>query len=410
MPVKVHNTSDIVQAYSLEPLGTLARFATVAPPVLRLYPGTSGDAEVTLVIPRTGEVTAGDYPFGIKVTPTEAPGESVTQETTIQVLPYLDTTAELIPRTSRGRNGAIHDLAVDNRGNVPVKFVVSGADGAQALRFDVKPQSFDVGPGEARFVEVGVKPVQKFWRGPARTHSFVVSVTPEEGAEVTLDGTHLQEPRIPKWFWKALLALLLLLLLLLLLWYLLLRPAIESAAQDAVGEDVAAAEEAAADAVDKADQAGEAAVAAQDSAGSAADSAEKAADSAGTAASTPKVVTVASSERLSVEAAEGATTADSFGLADGESMTITDVVFENPQGDFGTVELRIGGETALRLGLENFRSLDYHFVTPLSVQSGQAVALRVSCRTAGAPVGVRPAPDNCDVSAFVGGPVNRPTA
>jgi hypothetical protein len=409
VPVQVHNTSDIVQAYAVEPLGTLARYATAEPPVLRLYPGTSGEVQVTLVIPRSGEVPAGQYPFGVKVTPTETPSESVTQETTIEVLPFLDTTAELIPRTSRGRNGAIHDMAVDNRGNVPVRFVVSGADAGQALKFDVKPQSFEIGPGEARFAEVGVKPVQRFWRGPDRTHQFQVTVSPEDGAEVVLDGTHLQSARIPKWFWKLLLWLLLLLLLLLALWLLLLRPAIESAAENAVDEEVAAAQDAADEALEKADQADEAATAAQGAAGSAAESAEKAAEAAGTDAPKGKFVTVTTSERLETRLSEGATGADSFGLAEDETMTITDVVFENTQGDFGTAELRIDGSIALRVALENFRSLDYHFVTPLTVDSGGTVALRVTCRNPGRPLGVSPAPTSCLTSALISGKETRPS-
>lgn len=408
VPVQVHNTSDIVQAYTVEPLGDLAGFATVDPPVLRLYPGTAGTATVTLIIPRSSQVPAGDYPFGVRIIPTESPEESVTQETTIQVAPYADTGAELIPRTSRGRRGAIHDLAVDNRGNRAMTFIVAGSDPNQGLSLEPRPPSFEVGPGEAKFASIRVKPVQGFWRGPARTHPFQVTITPESGTPVVLDGTHLQESRIPKWFWKALGALLALLLLLLALWFLLLRPTIESAAQDAVAEDVAAVEEAAGTADTAAQDAGQAAVAAQEAAGSAAEDAGKAAEAAGTAADAPKFVTIPTSERLEVKADEGATGTDSFTMAKTTSLSITDVVFENPQGDFGTLEFSVGGRTALRLALENFRSIDYHFVTPISAAAGDAVEIRVSCRNAGQPQGVKPPPNSCLASAFIGGKVSKP--
>ena len=103
--VQVHNTGDIVQAYDLEALGQLAPHVHIDPPVLRLYPGTAGTANVTVVLPRSSEVPAGEYPFGVKVTPTETPAEAVTQENVLTVLPFRDTTAELIPRTTRGRGG-----------------------------------------------------------------------------------------------------------------------------------------------------------------------------------------------------------------------------------------------------------------------------------------------------------------
>jgi hypothetical protein len=403
IPVQVHNTSDIVQAYDLEPLGQLAPYIQIEPPILRLYPGTAGTANATVVIPRSADVHAGEYPFGIKVTPTEAPNEAVTQEGMLTVLVFRDTTAELIPRTTRGRRGAIHDLAVDNRGNSPMRFVVSAEDAAQALRFEPRPQDFEVGPGEARFAAVSVKPVQTFWRGPARTHQFLVTVTPEDGAPTVLDGTHVQEARIPKWFWKALLALLALLLLLLALWYLLLRPTIESAAEDAVQEEVVAAMEAA----DTADQA---AGAAQQAAGSAEQSAAKAAEVAGEAAPTPSVVTVASSRRLEASVPKGQTRSYFFDLPAKATMAVTDVVFENPQGDSGTISVAVDGQTKLRLALENFRSIDYHFVTPIEVPRGAAVTMTVSCTEPGQPAGASSPAATCADAVFVGGDITRPAS
>jgi hypothetical protein len=410
IPVQVHNTSDIVQAYDLEPLGQLAAYIQIEPPILRLYPGTAGTASAVVVIPRSADVHAGEYPFGIKVTPTEAPNEAVTQEGMLTVLVFRDTTAELIPRTTRGRRGAIHDLAVDNRGNSPMRFVVSAEDAAQALRFEPRPQDFEVGPGEARFAAVSVKPVQTFWRGPARTHQFLVTVTPEDGAPTVLDGTHVQEARIPKWFWKALLALLALLLLLLALWYLLLRPTIESAAEDAVQEGVVAAMEAADTADQAADTADQAAGAAQQAAGSAEQSAAKAAEVVGEAAPTPSVVTVASSRRLEATVPRGQSRSYFFDLPAKATMAITDVVFENPQGDSGTISVAVDGQTKLRLALENFRSIDYHFVTPIEVPRGAAVTMTVSCTEPGQPAGASSPAANCADAVFVGGDITRPAS
>lgn len=400
VPLTVRNTGDIVQAYDIEVLGVPQRFATVEPPTLSLYPGTSGTATIALVVPRSADVPAGDYPLGVKVTPTGTPDEPVIQETSVRVLPFLETTAELIPRTTRGRRGAVHDLAIDNRGNVPIRCVIAGEDANQALRFDPRPQVVEIAPGEARFAAVGVKPVQRFWRGPARTHPFAVSVSPDDAPPVLLDGTHLQEPRLPKWFFKALAALLALLLVLAALWLLLLRPTIESAAKDAVAEDVAAAQDAAEEAAGAAVDAGQAANGAEQ----AATSAGKSAEEASTIVGGDEVGRVApQSTRLSVRVAEGSTGTDTFTVPEDGTYGVTDVVFENPQGDSGTLDLLVDGDEFLTLALENFRSLDYHFVTPIRARSGQDITLRVTCRAVGEPPGVDPAPNRCLISSYVGG-------
>ncbi len=402
LTVSVRNTGDLVMAYTLEALGALAGHARVEPATLNLYPGTEGSATVTVMVPRGAEVGSGDFPIAVKVTPTEFPAESVTQESTVTVLPYQETTAELIPRTSRGRRGAVHDLAIDNRGNTTINALVKGQDGSNALSFEARPQALEIPPGEAKFASVAVKPQQGFWRGPNRTHPFQVVVTPEEGEPVTLDATHLQEPRVPKWFWKALAALLALLLLLAALWFLLFKPIIASAAKDAVAPEVAKAQDAATDAGKAAESAGGAAGAADQAASSAEDSAKDAADSAGNPA--PKVTTNPRTERLNLTTAKGATgTSDPFSVGSGAKMQITDVVFENQQGDFGVLTLQVNGDPVLQLALENFRSLDYHWVTPIVVDEDSNVTMSVQCRQPGTLAGETDPQSRCLQSVYLGG-------
>jgi len=57
-------------------------------------------------------------------------------------------------------------------------------------------------------------------------------------------------------------------------------------------------------------------------------------------------------------------------------LFITDLVFSNPT-DSATGEIRLerADQTLLALRLENFRDLDFHFVTPIVVADGQSIAL-----------------------------------
>ena len=65
------------------------------------------------------------------------------------------------------------------------------------------------------------------------------------------------------------------------------------------------------------------------------------------------------------------------------TLSITDLVFSNATGAAGELTLQrttpAGTTSLLVLRLENFRDLDFHFVTPISVRQGETLALIASC-------------------------------
>ena len=77
---------------------------------------------------------------------------------------------------------------------------------------------------------------------------------------------------------------------------------------------------------------------------------------------------------------------DAITPSKGRTLNITDLVFSNPDGTTGTLRLRRSGEDLMVLRLENFRDLDFHFVTPIVVGPGQQLQLRCesgACENAG---------------------------
>lgn len=390
VPLHIRNNGDIVEAYDLSVVGEPGSWATVEPAQVTLYPGTTTSATVTFRPPRSARAVAGSHEFGVMVRPTERPEESVVPEGVVEVLPYFETTAELVPRTSQGRKGR-HQVAIDNRGNVPVNvFIEAGSDG-ERLTFKQGDQGLTIAPGEARFTSITAKARKRIWRGQPVTHPFVVDVRPENGSPVVLEGTYVQTPMIPKWLIWLLLALIALILLLAAIWFWLLKPTIESQAREA-------AEEAAAEAAESAERAEQGAQAAQGAAGAAQQAANEAEDVAGQP-KPARTLVLNESHRLSVQTASSGGDAQPFG-AD-TTFEVTDVVLSNPQGDLGRVQLLVDGEIQLDVALENFRDLDFHWVTP--IVAADSVALDVTCRTPGAPIDVAPAPTECDISALVGG-------
>ncbi len=262
VPLTVKNTSDVVEDYTIDIVGVPAAWTTVEPSQFTLYPGTAQVATVDIHPPRSSDVLAGALRFGVHVVPSGHPDQAVVPEAVVEVLPYLETTAELVPRTSHGRLGAKHQVAIDNRGNAPVTVLLIPAVDSAALTVSARPESLTVDPGTASFVDVRVKTTDRLWRGNPRTLPFALIVAPQGSTEVRLEAGHVQDPIFPPWLGKLLLILLALILPLLALWFLVLRPTIESAAQEAVAApvksaaaDAAAAKQAANDAEESKKQA-----------------------------------------------------------------------------------------------------------------------------------------------------------
>ena len=366
--VTVRNAGRIVDEFTFEILGEPAAWATVEPPNLRLLPDTEGQARITFRPPRSHEAAAGAVPFGVKVNSREDPEGSTVEEGTLSVGAFRDLTAELLPRTSRGRRGARHELAVDNRGNHRVNTEVVAYDDDEQLEFDVDDPGLVAEPGTAVFTTVRAKPRKSYWRGANKTHPFHVQLQVAEEPVASVDGTMLQQPLLPSWTGKALLALLGLLLALLLLWFLVFKPTIESAAQEAVEEPLAvqgAAVDQLADSVnDINEQLGNEPV-------------ELPTEVESPAAATeefPRNV------RLTAAAGAGSSDTDTFELGPNETYELADIVLQNPSGNVGRLQVLRGSDVLFVVALENFRDLDYHFVSPIVFGPGQTLVLEVQCR------------------------------
>ena len=72
-------------------------------------------------------------------------------------------------------------------------------------------------------------------------------------------------------------------------------------------------------------------------------------------------------------------------MAAGQTLHITDLIFGNPEGASGSLDLVRNGTILLDLRLDNFRDLDYHFVTPIQVEAGETLQLNASCAPGCAP-------------------------
>lgn len=367
--IKIRNNGTVVDQFSIAVLGDAGAWSTAEPPVVSLFPGAEGTARITFRPPRTSSVPAGPMPFGIRVASQEDPAGSVVEEGVLQIGPFADTSAELAPRTSRGRTGATHDLAVDNRGNVPLNATITGLDPDRVIAFDIRPPSVLADPGNAAFAKVRVKPRKRFWRGQPKTRSFQLQLDSQGQPPVLVGGSMLQESILPSWLIKALLLALAALIALVLIWFLFLRPVIQSTAQE------------------RTDQALQQAGIPIPSAGQGGNPGGQKTPAPAAPTPTPKAGTTnPPAQPTPTPAALGAQTprdgrldanGDGVGPTPGKTLYVTDLVFSNPDGSTGALTLRRNNQDLLDMQLENFRDLDYHFVSPIVIGKGQQ--LRLAC-------------------------------
>jgi hypothetical protein len=406
--LRVRNTGSVVDQFTFEPIGDGAEWITVAPAELSLFPAAEETVVVSIDAPRAPTTRQGTMPFAVRVVSREDAAGSVVEEGLLHIEAFDDRRIELLPTLSSSSRQGRHELAVDNLGNAPIRPAFVALDPEDQLRFEIDPSTLAVEPGTAAFTTVKVRPKERFWRGQPKRLPFQI-VAAEDGHEpVTADGALLQQPRLPRWFWKAVLAFLALLILLFILWKTLLEPSIESTARDSaeevVEEEVAAIDE-------RLDAAGipEAGDAGGGGGGGAATTTVPVPETtiAGPATTTTTgtesptttsivtATTIAGSGtelsplgkpidfRLAVKALPSATTSGSFTVPGDQVLSITDIVLQNPTGATGDLRVQRDGTTLFETQLANFRDLDFHFVSPYQFAPGSTVDLEIICTEPG---------------------------
>jgi hypothetical protein len=435
LDLQIKNTGTIVDEFTIEILGPTKPWVTIEPPTISLFPEASGTVHIGFRPPRQPTTAAGITPFGVMVHSSEDPGHSAVEEGALHIAPYLEPSAELIPRTSRGSRGGHHEVAIDNRGNVAFDADLIGQDPDRLVGFEFEPPTVSIDPGTAGFAKVKVKPAQTFWRGPSKSRAFQLEVKPhaETQAPLLVAGTMLQEAILPPWFLRAVLTALALLVAAILLWLFVLQPQIKSSAEQVLTDFgfspiptglVAASPSVAASAgvsaapspspppsAEASPSAGASKSAVPSATGSTSGSATPAPPT-GPSNPTPVPTVVPTPSRAvtrtpaptvtpiiitpppataapskAIQQFPVAVRLDSksgqFQAPTNAQVFVTDLVFSNPSGDSGTIVLQVNGKTILSERLDNFRDLDFHFVTPIVVNPGQVMRVVPSCSGTG---------------------------
>lgn len=235
-------------------------------------------------------------------------------------------------------------------------------------------------------------------KGADRPLPFQALVQAEACAPATVNGVMLEEQVLPGWLLPAIATVGVIAAAAVALWFTVLKPQVHSIASAAASSAAAPMASAASSANNAAQSAESQASAIASKAGVTTGGSGSPSPSPGQSGSptpNPKkskkpgtVSTVAApvpvSHLLSVSAPPSTTfVTETFPIPKGKTLTVSDIVFENPAGDNGLMQVRMGTTPIFVFGLANFRSFEYPFAQPLVFTHAAPLVLAVQCGNQG---------------------------
>lgn len=367
----LRNDADAEEVLKLKALGELADFTVLQSETIYLDAGES--FEVPVIVDISASMLSGPHTSGIEVS--SGTGAKLTAEATIAVEESVAYTVALLPvRSSSGGSGK-HQVVVDNTGNTPMMVEITAQPLDDLVAIELAAPLVNVDPGKSAKVEMKVHPRTQFWSGETQEHPFIVDVAGSDHQILHFEGVYEQGPRIRPWFLPAAAGMFGALAIGTIAWFALLRPAVESIADERAAAALEAQQIVFDEKIAELEAAGE------------------------RARQLP--LGVPADLRLSAEAPAGGSANESYTVGSDRVLSVTDVVFENPGGAIGRIALLRDGEVLLESELANFRDLDRHFVAPFRFDESALVELRLECETPG------PNQDVCSVGISIVGFVDQ---
>ena len=171
---------------------------TVDPAAISVFPGDEATGTVQAAPPRNASSVAGVTPFRLTVTSALNVHNSSSAAGRVDVAPYYELAAELVPTSSNGRGFTHHHITLDNRGNVPLRIALNPTDVADGLRLSV-PAVAELAPGRVAEVPMSVYGSRR-WIGRPEPKTFsVIAEPPKPLAPTRLSGTRIVAPLFPRW-------------------------------------------------------------------------------------------------------------------------------------------------------------------------------------------------------------------
>lgn len=350
--LNVRNIGIDPDTFAITPFGMAAAFTTVTTPIVTLFGGETMAIEVEIRPPRLPNTTAGPVSLSVRIVPHDSPDDVAYAETGIEVVGYDDCRMGLLQPVLRSRRRAVFELAVENGGNSTSSYQLRYVDASGRTDGYCDPPSIIVEPGTTGLSLVRIRAQQVRRERSARSIQFRIDALESGDTVASTSGTFVQAPLVPERFNTTAGSVAGVALVLLLAWIGVVRPAIRSAADDAVGR-LAVTVTTEASGTDDGPTTGGAG-----------------------ASPTGEVLNL----RLPVTPIVGETLAATYEVPAGRTLHVTDIVVQNPQLDQGLLVIARGDEVLLTYNLANvFTDITVPFVTPLAFEAGEVLDVSATC-------------------------------
>ena len=194
----VQNTSDVVEAYSIDVQGVSPEWSKVSVTSVSLFPGDKETVRVQITPPISSSAKAGSYAVSVRVISKRDPAIGTIASFILDLGKMADYDLDLSPKKARGRKGPFQ-VAITNNGNITSTYKLEASDPEDRCNFQFKSDTVAVDPGTTKKVSLVVNPKKKPFTGAASAFSFTIKATPLEGEAKEVDGEFECRPLLPRW-------------------------------------------------------------------------------------------------------------------------------------------------------------------------------------------------------------------
>jgi hypothetical protein len=381
LSLAVENVGDHTESYTIIPAGLAAAWTTVTRPNITLFGGSRDVVEVVIRPPAIHTTSAGPTAIAVRIIPQGDPDEAVIAETIATITAFDDRRITALQPLQRGRRRATFEFMVENHGNNLASCRLHLVDASQRVDGAFDPPAVGVAPGSASLVRLKLTAQRSFLRRTERQLDFEIEATEQDHAPATGRATLIQPPTIPAGTLVRVVAALAAVAAAIALWSGVVRPAIEDAAADAVDDRIAETV---------------APTTVANTPSTQPDATAEATPEAAAAVDAGEPV----SYRIAVDVGINQDRSESMAVPPDTRFLLSDVVFQNTNGDIGTAQLLRNGDLLyeIDLGAMNSANEFQPRITPIPFGPNDNVVLAVECLAAGQTSGT-----GCEIGVLLGG-------
>ncbi len=370
LALTITNLGNQTESFSLTPTGLAAAWSTIRPAYVTLFGGSQETVQVEVSAPRLASTTAGPTALGIRIVPQTDPDDVEGAELTLHVAATYDRIVTMLQPALRSRRRTTFEVMVENRGNSQASCRMHLIDPTQRLDGDFDPPALGIEPGGSQLVRLKLKATSRQWERRVRTIPFRVDADQQGAPTASTTGTFVQGPVLPDRIGARLAGTALVAGALIGAWFGLARPAIDDAAERAVGKIEFPA--APVITIDPQQPVTPTTVGAD----------EPNTNTGAVVQGDPIFVTLPSGVPANTTGEP-----EPFTVPAGKRLLITDLSMRNPFNDEGTAIITLGNPAANF----PFNLIDYQdgfdwqrsFRTPIELLEGEAVTFQVTCSRGG---------------------------